>query len=182
MEWKPFWKIVEEAYRPDPIDHFEALKDRLSELKWFEVVEFQARFDEAIAAANLIDLWGAAYLINGGCSDDGFRDFRVWLVERGRHAYEHALKHPDTLAEILDGDPVDGFGLDAAALRVYEAKTGMSDFYDRLDREEKDSPPPPPEGTDWDFDDEAELKKRFPNLCHLYLIPADERDEIVEGD
>ncbi len=182
MDWKPFWKIVEESYRPDPIDHFEALKERLGQLKWFEVVEFQARFDEAIAAANLIDLWGAAYLINGGCSDDGFRDFRVWLVARGRHAYEHALKHPDSLADILDGDPVDGFGLDAAALRVYEEKTGMSDFYDRLDREEKDSPPPPPEGTDWDFEDEEEMKKRFPRLCHLYLIPAEGGDEIVEGN
>ena len=88
---------------------------------------------------NLLTLWGAAQLINGSCSDDAFRDFRVWLVGRGRHAYESALKNPDTLADILDGDPVDGFGLDAAALRVYEAKTGMSDFYDRLDREEKDS-------------------------------------------
>ncbi len=177
MDWKPFWKIVGDAYRPDPIDHFEALKDRLSDLKWFEVIEFQARFDEAVASANLIDLWGAATLINGGCSDDGFRDFRVWLVGRGRHAYEHALKNPDTLADLLDGDPVDGFGLDAAALRVYEAKTGMSDFYDRLDRAEKDAPPPPPEGIDWDFEDEAEMKRRFPKLSHLYPIPADASDE-----
>jgi hypothetical protein len=173
MDWKPFWKIIEDAYRPEPVDHFESLMGRLRELKWFEVVEFQARFDEAIAAANLILLWGAAHLINGGCSDDGFRDFRVWLVGRGRHAYEAALKNPDTLADILDGDPVDGFGLDAAALRVYEEKTGISDFYERLDREEKDSPPPPPEGEDFDFDDPEELKKRYPRLCHLYLVPAD---------
>jgi hypothetical protein len=173
MDWKPFWKIVEDAYRPDSADHFEALKERLEALKWFEVVEFQARFDEAVAAANTIALWGAAHLINGGCSDDGFRDFRVWLVGRGRHPYEAALKHPDTLADILDGDPVDGFGLDMAALRVYEAKTGMSDFYDRLDREEKDAPPPPPEGIDFDFEDEEEMRTRYPNLCHLYLVPQD---------
>ncbi len=100
MEWKPFWKIIEDAYRPDPVDHFEALKERLEALKWFEVVEFQARFDEAIAAANMLNLWGAAHLINGSCSDDGFRDFRVWLVGRGRHAYESALKNADTLADI----------------------------------------------------------------------------------
>jgi hypothetical protein len=174
MEWKQFWRIVESSYRPDGPDHFEALKEELDRLKWFEVVEFQARFDEAIAAANTIDLWGAAYLINGGCSDDGFRDFRAWLVGRGRHPYEAALKNPDSLADILDGDPVDGFGLDAAAVRVYEAKTGMSDFYERLDRAEEDLPPPPPEGLDWDFEDEEEMKRRFPKLCHLYLIPAEE--------
>jgi hypothetical protein len=176
MEWKQFWKHVEHAYRPDGPDHFEALKAELADLKWFEVVAFQARFDEAVAAANKIDLWGAAYLINGGCSDDAFRDFRCWLVGRGRHAYEAALKNPDTLADVLDGDPVDGFGLDAAALRVYEAQTGMSDFYDRLDRAEEDMPPPPPEGDDWDFEDEAEMRARFPRLSHLYLIPAEEQE------
>lgn len=176
MEWKRFWRIIEDSYQPSGPDHFEQLKTALDRLKWFEVVEFQARFDEALAAANTIDLWGAAYLIQGGCSDDGFRDFRAWLVGRGRRAYEAALKSPDSLADVLDGDPVDGFGLDAAAIRVYEAKTGMSDFYERLDQVEKDAPPPPPEGVDWDFDDEEEMRRRFPNLCHLYLNPAEEAE------
>src|SRR5262249_6022445 len=131
MEWKQFWKIIDDAYRPSGPDHFEALKERLGQLKWFEIVAFQARFDEALAAANTINLEGAAYLINGGeHGGEGFRAFRAWLVGRGRHAYEAALKNPDSLADILDGDPVDGFGLDAAAVRVYEEKTGMADFYD----------------------------------------------------
>jgi hypothetical protein len=173
MEWKQFWRVIDAAYQADGPDHFDALKAELGKLKWFEVVAFQVRFDEAMAAANTIDLWGAAYLIQGGCSDDGFRDFRAWLVGRGRHAYEAALKNPDALAEVLDGDPVDGFGLDAAAVRVYEEKTGMSDFYERLDRAESDLPPPPPEGTDWDYEDEAEMRKRFPKLCHLYLNPPE---------
>ena len=174
MEWKQFWKTLDTAYRADGPDHFESLKSELDRLKWFEVVEFQARFDEAVAAANLIDLWGAAYLIQGGCSDDGFRDFRAWLVGRGRHPYEAALKHPDSLADILDGDAVDGFGLEAAAVRVYEAQTGMSDFYERLDRAESDLPPLPPEGIDWDFEDEGEMKLRFPRLSRLYLVPVEE--------
>src|SRR5262249_42626583 len=113
----------------------------------------------------------------GGPGADGSRGCGAWLVGRGRHPYEAALKPPDSLADILDGDPVDGFGLDAAALRVYEEKTGMSDFYERLDREEKDLPPPPPEGADWDFEDEDEMRKRFPRLCHLYLTPAGEETE-----
>ncbi len=49
----------------------------------------------------------------------------------------------------------------------------MSDFYDRLDREEKDLPPPPPEGIDWDFDDPDEQRNRHPRLVHLYLVPQD---------
>lgn len=177
MEWKQFWKILDSAYRADGPDHFEALKAELDGLRWFEVIEFQVRFDEAMAAANRIDLWGAAYRIQGGCSDDAFRDFRAWLVARGRHPYEAALKDPDSLADILDGDPVDGFGLDAAAIRVYEAKTGMSDFYERLDRAETESPPPPPEGSDWDFENEDEMLRRFPRLARLYPALAEEPAE-----
>jgi hypothetical protein len=179
MDWNPFWAIIEEAYRPDPIAHIHALTQQLSGLKWPEIIEFQARFDEAVATANLIDLWGAAHLINGGCSADGFRHFRVWLVARGRDVYEQALRDPDTLANVLDGQPVDGFGLDAAALRAYEARTGTSDFYQRLGRANAAAPPA---GARWDFDDEAELRRRFPRLCELYSPAPDPPDEIVERE
>ena len=137
-----------------------------------ELIAYQTRFDELMSTANGIDLWGAAYLINGGCSDDGFHDFRAWLIGRGRHVYEAALKNPDTLADVLDGEPVSGFGLDVAAVRVYEEGTGKDDFYDRLERAEADLPPPPPEGIDWDFEDETEMRRRFPRLFRLYAAPA----------
>ena len=168
MEWKRFWKLIESAYRDDEAEHFEALKESLAPLTVEELLAFQARFDELIDAARRIDLWGAAYLINGGCSDDGFHDFRVWLVGRGRHPYEAALKHPDSLADILDGERVSGFGLDVAAVRVYEEATNLDDFYERLDRFETDNPPRPPEGDDWYFDDAAEMQRRFPKLYRLY--------------
>jgi hypothetical protein len=174
MEWKQFWKVIEDAYRPDGPDHYEALISKIAELPWPEIVGFQVRFDEALAAANTLNIEGAAYLINGGEHGEGFHDFRCWLVGRGRHAYEAALKHPDSLADILDGDPVDGFGLESAALRAYEQRTGASDFYEVLDAAEKNMPPAPPEGDDWDFEDETEMQKRFPRLCHLYLVPQED--------
>ncbi len=172
MEWKRFWKLTESAYRDDGADHFEALKAVLALLSEAELIAYQARFDELMSAANAIDLWGAAYLVNGGCSDDGFHDFRAWLIGRGRHVYESALKSPDTLADVLDGEPVSGFGLDVAAVRVYEEATGRDDFYDQLDHAEADLPPPPPEGIDWDFEDESEMRRRFPRLFRLYAAPA----------
>lgn len=33
------------------------------------------------------------------CSDDGFIDFRAWLVGQGRNVYMTALKDPGSLAE-----------------------------------------------------------------------------------
>ena len=43
------------------------------------------------------ELWGAAYLINGGCSDDGFVYFLGWLIAQGRDVYQAALPDPDSL-------------------------------------------------------------------------------------
>ena len=37
--------------------------------------------------------------------------------------------------------------------------------------------PPPPEGDDWDFEDEEQMRRRFPRLCHLYLIPQEDGGE-----
>ena len=165
MEWDRFWKVLEDADRPDGLDHFESLKNELDRLKWFEVVEFQVRFEEALSSANRLELWGAATVINGGCSERGFRDFRTWLVGRGRTVYEGALREPDSLADVLDGDPVDGFGLDAAAVRVYEAKTGKSDFYERLEP----ASAPFTEGLPIEFEDAEEMRKRYPKLFQLYF-------------
>ena len=49
-----------------------------------ELIEFHRLFNRAMDDAYIWDLWGAAYLINGGCSDDGFAYFRSWLISRGR--------------------------------------------------------------------------------------------------
>ena len=44
-------------------------------------------------------LWTAANVMErGGCSDDGFMDFRAWLVAQGKEVYLAALADPDSLA------------------------------------------------------------------------------------
>ena len=49
---------------------------------------FDAKMDQAYSWP----LWGAAYVINGGCSDDTFTDFRAALISRGRQAFEAQLR------------------------------------------------------------------------------------------
>src|SRR5207245_1025185 len=46
------------------------------------------------------DLWSVLYEIDGGCSDDGFIDFRAWLVMQGQDVLETVLAAPDYLGEI----------------------------------------------------------------------------------
>ena len=51
-----------------------------------DILQYQERFDEVHAALYRWDVWGAAYLIAGVCSDDSFVDFRAGLRAQGSAA------------------------------------------------------------------------------------------------
>ena len=44
------------------------------------------------------------YVINGGCSDDGFDYFRGWLIAQGKSVFMKALENPDSLAKLDEID------------------------------------------------------------------------------
>jgi hypothetical protein len=176
MNAKRFWALID-ASRRGRGKQFNALKKVLSELTDDELLAFRARFDWFLSRAYLLDLWGAAYWIQGGCSDDGVHMFRVWLVGQGQMVYENAVRDPDTLADVLDVDDDDeeyAGELDVAATRLYEERTGRDDFYERLEAGRWNFGPLPDEGKDWDFNDEDEFRKRFPRLAAMY---ADDENE-----
>ena len=76
-----------------------ALRTVVHDLSPEEIISFEVAFHRYLNEAYTWDLWGAAYVIHGGCSDDGFEYFRRWLVSRGRDVYEAALADPDSLAQ-----------------------------------------------------------------------------------
>lgn len=51
-----------------------------------------------MAISHRNQLWAAGYLINDGCSDDGFEYFRAWLIAQGREVFERVVADPDALA------------------------------------------------------------------------------------
>ncbi|MBX9581247.1 MAG: DUF4240 domain-containing protein [Gemmataceae bacterium] len=166
MDWDRFWEIVA-GLGPDP-------GVALRRLKWFEVVAFRVRLDEAMAAADTPDLRAAAALVQGSGLPGALRDFRAWLVGRGQDVYDAALLDPDSLADGLDGDPVDDGGLPDATVRAYEALTGMSDFYEQV-RQLRGGDPPAPPADPWYFD-EADARHRFPRLAAPYPPPPPVED------
>jgi hypothetical protein len=163
MDESGFWQLVDAAHaragdnegaRPP------ALRAALATLPATEIQAFQRIYDRVIARANRWDLYGAAYLMNiGGCSDDGFRYFRDWLISEGRDTYQRALAEPDTLA---DFPPRDFFELESfgyAALEAYAEHSDKElerDFSDELSM---------PEGREWDVD---ELPALLPQLAAKY--------------
>jgi Protein of unknown function (DUF4240) len=84
----------------------------------------------------LANLWGTAFLMNGGASDDGFDYFRGWLISQGRKVFEAALENPDSLSDVIDKDAEADFEFENAsilnvAVWVWQTKTGLEtdEFY-----------------------------------------------------
>jgi Protein of unknown function (DUF4240) len=95
-----FWEIIETARASASRDRpfHEALTDHLATLTEQDILEYYERFEKMHDALYRHDLWAAAYLIGGGCSDDGFIDFRAGLIAQGYDWYHKAAASPDSLA------------------------------------------------------------------------------------
>jgi Protein of unknown function (DUF4240) len=165
-----FWKIIAKACRSDPRqaeEWDERLQAALEKLHSDEIIEWNHIFDRLAARAYTVDLWGAAYLINGGASDDGFYYFRCWLIGMGREVYEAAVADPDSLADaVVRGIDAEA-EIYAAAHQAWMAVTGRPDTDPYPARKERAEL----RGEDWDFDDDAEVRRRLPRLAAIYLEP-----------
>jgi|SRR5262245_54514525 len=97
-----FCQIIERAAQSShaPETHVEALRRKLRKPGLDEMASLEVAFGRYLNNAYSWSLWGAAYVIHGGCSNDGFEYFRLWLVSRGRNGYERAPAEPDSLAEL----------------------------------------------------------------------------------
>jgi Protein of unknown function (DUF4240) len=119
MDRAAFWDLIADtraAAGNDTGRQSQLLEQRLSALRAQQIVDFQRLrrgFDER---AYTWDLWGAAYVIEDGCSEDCFRDFRGYLISLGRGPYEAALRDPDSLASIAQ-DPSRATGRTPTAWR-----------------------------------------------------------------
>lgn len=100
MSTDQFWQIIEATHAPTRQEQLELFRSELQRLTQPELVQFMRIFGELMLAAYSWDLWLVAWLCQGGmCSDDGFSDFRAWLISRGRAIYEAALHDPDALVD-----------------------------------------------------------------------------------
>src|SRR5215469_5536047 len=105
MNQEQFWSIIARACQSDlhKVDEWDDnLERELKKLTPDEIIEWNHIFDRLAFRARTIDLWGAAYTINGGASDDGFYYFRCWLIGMGKDVYEAAVANPDSLAGVVD--------------------------------------------------------------------------------
>ena len=161
-----FWSIIGEAtpYAADREKQIATLRASLEKLTLRELEGFELIFTQQMRASYSWDLWGAAYVIQGGASDDGFEYFRRWLISQGREAFERAKADPDSLADLAMPDSAEDREFEEIAyiaLDIWGEKSGR-------DPATMPNPTPivlgeKPSGVQFS-EDSAALMKRYPKL------------------
>ena len=169
-----FWDLIHDAKiacGQDMDVMLAYLKDRLVSMGPTQAQNFHDIIHAYEDLADKFGLWDAAGIMKEyGCSDDGFIDFRAWLIAQGREVYFAALADPDSLADVVPYGDCCFEQLSYVGDYAYEQLTGKS-AYDQTDWSAyeallmkleqdivyKDGIEFPREG--------ADLKKYLPRLC-----------------
>jgi hypothetical protein len=163
MTLDQFWCVVEKVHHASKGDmdrKCELLDAELRGLPLDEIRSFHAHFYECLDRAYSWELWAAAFIIGGGCSDDKFSDFRSTLISMGRQTFERTLADPQSLADIdYDAETADYEGYQYVPSRVERDLTGGQGFPRSRPR------PDEPSGMIWHEDKVADL---YPRLAKKY--------------
>jgi hypothetical protein len=130
-----FWKLIEDSKLESGSDierQHEILVDKVAALSIADIFTYGRLFHRISSIAYRADLWDAAYIICGGCGDDGFTDFRAWLIAQGEKVFYDALRDPETLLDrvqiVCDGIFTYGDAMAESMnyidTHAYEQKTG----------------------------------------------------------
>jgi hypothetical protein len=135
LDEKIFWNIVDSSVKnsksQDAQERF--LVKEIEKLTPKQMIGFRLRTDKLLYDTYNSEMWCAGYIMNGGCSDDGFEYFRNWIISRGKDTYYKAKENPDSLiSEFVEGAEYYDFeSFWYVALTAFENKTGK-ELYDYI--------------------------------------------------
>lgn len=136
MDLEQFWQLQEQTKVESDNNgerQAELLVAALVALGRRDIVDYRNLHRELHDAAYLGDLWTAASTIDCGCGNDGFMDFRSWLIGQGKQIYERALANPDSLADAVPlGAYTQVEPLLYVAYKAYRLLTGNDLDVDRI--------------------------------------------------
>lgn len=172
-----FWQLIDDCgdQGDDSLQHLEWLVSRLAKKSVLDILTFDSILQEHYRKSYTSDLWAAAFIAMGGCSDDCFDYFRAWLLYLGKEVYFEAIKDPESLVpyfELLkEQEEIPQLEeLLSAASDAYEEKTGhdFEEYLELYDQLMKNDDSEPEIDFDWDEDDDESLRQKFPVLWEAF--------------
>lgn len=172
MDEEQFWSIIKTAKQEskDLDEYATNITNTLSRLSSNDIIGFYLREQKLRFDSYNSDLWCAAYIMNGGCSDDCFEYFRCWLIAQGKDVFYKAIETPDSLAEYYS-EEIEYYEFEDmmyVASEAFEKKTGkdIEDFvdYDVFKTNEANYPE---FKFNWEEDNEESMKAICPNLMKI---------------
>lgn len=169
-----FWSLIEKSRQfsqGNQEQQAEGLNEALSDLSEDELIAFDKAYNKYIDQAYHWDLWAAAYIINGGCSDDCFDYFRDWLIAQGQTVYANALQNPETLIDVAQPYEAEFEEFRYVVQEVFEKK-----FNKEMPYEVRENPLEI-QGNEWDEDT---VESKYPALAEWVNNPATATSDSVQ--
>ena len=187
MDKNEFWELIQKSYREANWENdkqMEILINELSQYSQEDILRFGKIYEIYANESYKQKLWAAAYVMNGGCSDDCFDYFRGWLISRGKEPYFNGILEPDSLIDLdipYEEDYFENEEMLSVAQSAFNKKIGTEDinvYFERM----KEFELAPEEifdivdeisfgediDADWDEDNEETLRKLVPKLFKQY--------------
>lgn len=168
-----YWEIIDKSLKStkNQDDQEQFLISEIKKLTPKEIIGFRLRTDYLLYKTYNSEMWCAGYIMNGGCSDDGFEYFRCWIISRGKDTYYKTIESPDYLInEVVKGAEFYDFeSFWYVALDAFKHKTGK-ELYDYIDNDNfktKEGAYPQFEFT-WQEGNPESMKKICPKLFEKF--------------
>lgn len=156
-----FWELIaicrKKAETKD--DFIEILREKLLAFKVTEIKRFQKLLLTYHNQLNHWDIWALAYIIRRGCGDDCFEYFRLWIISKGKEAFD-VIKDFDiqNFNKIFNDEDPQFEDFEYLAEEVYLEKTGKEMKQPSIKVSKI-------KGSEWD---EGKICLEFPELCKLF--------------
>lgn len=124
-----FWRLITQLTKKTRgnLDRFtKALDEHLESLAANEIEDFARHDAELQNEANTPGVLEAAFIIGCGASNDGFMDFRRWIVFQGKAEFEKIVADPDYLGTYdRRADPIEQWYCEYDPMWAYEEATNQ---------------------------------------------------------
>lgn len=163
MDEDAFWKLIDESRSASNNNYqtqITSLKTILLTLEPTDIEKFDNTFTSLLVTSYDYKLWGASYVINGGCSDDCFDYFRQYLIGHGKEKFYQTIKDPESCVSWIKSEEQDNWeGLQYSAMEAYKQKTGKEipkSYHPKFELKGKP------------FDEET-VMKQYPKLAKKFM-------------